>query len=151
MPGIDVTVRRDIRAPRDLVADFASNPDNAPVWNSNVLSVNWHTDRPAKTGSRFDCVTQILGRRMTYDCEITALSPGITMTLRTRGPMQMDTTYHWADSDAGCAMTVICRARPGGLARIAAPVLARGIRRAATQDLNNLANIAEAMFGPFHT
>jgi hypothetical protein len=52
----------------------------------------------------------------------------------------METTYTWQDAGEGATrMTLRNRGRPSGFAKVAAPVMARAMRRAMTQDLRRLA------------
>lgn len=149
MPGIDVTVSRIIRAPRDLVADFAGNPDNAPIWQSNVAEVQWRGDRPARVGSRLSIRAWFLGQTHDFSYEITDLAPGHSMTLRALHPVEVVTTYHWCDSDRGCRMILSSRGATDAFDSVEPPILTRAVRKAANRDLKNLANLSEAMFGPF--
>ena len=41
--AVDVTTSLIIDRPRHLVASFAANPDNVPVWYVNIKSVEWKT------------------------------------------------------------------------------------------------------------
>ena len=150
MPGIDVSVRRVINAPRDLIADFTANPDNAPVWSSNIRAVNWHSERPAQIGSKMEFETIFLGRKLSHIFEIIDLVPGKSLHMRTTdAAMTLETSYEWSDVPAGCEMTVCNRGQPDGFAKVAAPIMARAMRRSANRDLGNLARLTEAMFGPF--
>jgi hypothetical protein len=52
----------------------------------------------------------------------------------------METTYTWQDAGEGATrMTLRNRGRPSGFAKVAAPVMARAMRRAMTKDLRRLA------------
>jgi hypothetical protein len=64
--NVDVTTQTVIVTPLPKVADFASEPDNAPRWYVNIESVEWQTSRPMEVGSRFAFVARFLGRRLEY-------------------------------------------------------------------------------------
>ena len=150
MPGTHIAVRRVISAPADLVADFVTNPDNAPVWHTNVTAVEWHTARPATTGSRFDVVASILGRNVTYPIEIIEFVPQERLTIRSdQSRFPLEITYEFAQTPQGCEMTITNRGQPARLSRLNAALLSRTLRREAARDLGNLARLTEAMFGPF--
>jgi hypothetical protein len=56
----------------------------------------------------------------------------------------METTYEFADAgDGATRMTLRNRGEPAGFKRIAAPVMARAMRRANEQDLRRLQSILE--------
>lgn len=152
MPGINIAVRRVIRAPADLVAEFVTNPDNAPVWQTNVAAVEWHSARPVAKGSTFDVITRVLGRRVAYPIEVTELLPHERLTIRsTRKRFPTEITYAFAETPQGCEITITSCGQPPRLSRLRTPLLARVLRREATRDLGNLARLTEAMFGPFGT
>ena len=47
--AVDVETCVEIDVPRDRVAAFASDPDNAPRWYVNITSVTWQTPPPARS------------------------------------------------------------------------------------------------------
>jgi hypothetical protein len=56
----------------------------------------------------------------------------------------METTYTWEDSGSGgTRMTLRNRGEPSGFSRIAAPMMARAIRRANRDDLTRLKAVLE--------
>ena len=90
-----------------------------------------------------DFVARFLGRRLAYTYEVVALVPGERLVMRTaQGPFPMETTYTWQDAgDDRMRMTLRNRGEPSGFAKVAAPVMARAMRRAMTQDLERLSAI----------
>jgi hypothetical protein len=56
----------------------------------------------------------------------------------------METTYTWADAGPGATrMTLRNRGEPAGFKRVAAPFMARAMRRANEKDLARLKQILE--------
>jgi len=143
---VDVTTEVEIGRPRDEVARFASNPDNATAWYQNIKSVEWLTARPAAVGSKMAFVAEFLGRRLAYTYEIVEIIPGDTFVMRTAdGPFPMETTYRWQDAErGGTRMTLRNRGEPSGFRGVAAPLMAAAIRRANRKDLKRLMQILEA-------
>ena len=48
---------------------------------------------PAQVGSRVAFVAPLLGRRLTYTCELVEFIPGVRLVMRTaEGPFPMETT-----------------------------------------------------------
>jgi len=41
--AVDVQTQVDIALPRERVASFAADPDNATRWYANITSVEWKT------------------------------------------------------------------------------------------------------------
>jgi uncharacterized protein YndB with AHSA1/START domain len=137
---VDVICELEIPAPREVVAAYAADPDLTTSWYANIKAVEWQTPRPLAVGSRLAFVASFLGRRLSYTYEIRELVPGERLVMSTaQGPFPMETTYTWEDAGAGATrMTLRNRGEPSGFAKVAAPVMARAMRRAMAQDLRRL-------------
>src|SRR5919206_4642936 len=99
---VDVTTEIEIDRPRDEVAAYAADPDNATAWYENIESVEWKTPRPLGVGSRVAFVARFLGRRLAYTYEVSELVPGERLVMSTNeGPFPMGTTYTLAHSARG--------------------------------------------------
>jgi uncharacterized protein YndB with AHSA1/START domain len=147
--AVDVECERTIPRPRSEVAAYAADPDNTTSWYSNIKAVEWETPRPLAVGSRLAFIATFLGRRLSYTYEIRELVPGERLVMSTaQGPFPMETTYTWQDAgDGATRMTLRNRGEPSGFQRIAAPVMARAMRRAMTKDLERLSSILERRAG----
>ena len=142
---VDVVTSIEINRPREAVAAYAADPDNATAWYENIKSVDWRTPRPAVVGSQVTFVAGFLGRRLAYTYELLELVPGARVVMRTQeGPFPMETTYSWEDTVSGATrMTLRNRGEPSGFAKVAQPVLEQAMRRANTKDLARLKQILE--------
>ena len=143
---VDVRTEIVIGRPRDEVAAYAADPNNAPAWYENIKSVDWKTARPLTVGSRIAFVASFLGRRLAYTYEVETLVPGERLVMSTpEGPFAMETTYTWQDTpDSGTMMTLRNRGEPTGFSKVAAPMLALAMRRANRKDLTRLKEILES-------
>jgi uncharacterized membrane protein len=146
---VDVETEIEIARPRYQVAAYASDPDNAPAWYSNIESVEWKTARPLEVGSRIAFAARFLGRRLAYTYEVQELVAGERLVMATaHGPFPMETTYAWTDSaGGGTRMTLRNRGAPSGFSSVAAPMLARAMRRANEKDLMRLKHVLEGREG----
>jgi len=144
--AVDVCTEIEIARPRSEVSAYAADPDNATTWYENIKSVEWRTSPPLDIGSQIEFVATFLGRRLAYTYEVLEHSPGERFVMRTAdGPFPMETTYAWQDvPGGGTRMTLRNAGRPAGFGKIAAPVMARAMRRANTKDLRRLKTILEA-------
>ena len=142
---IDVQTEVLIARPRDVVAAYAADPDNAPAWYRNIDSAIWQTPRPLAVGSRIAFTARFLGRTLQYAYEIQELVPGEKLVMRTaQGPFPMETTYTWrAASDSATRMTLRNRGEPAGFSRFAAPFMAPLMRAANRKDLAAIKQILE--------
>jgi Polyketide cyclase / dehydrase and lipid transport len=143
--SVEVVTETEIARPRDVVAEFAADPDNATRWYANIESVKWETPPPLAVGSRLAFVARFLGRPLSYTYEVREHVPGERLVMASAaGPMPMETTYEWRDSlSGGTLMTLRNRGEPAGFAHVAAPLLARAMRHANIKDLRKLKEILE--------
>ena len=142
---VDIVCELEIPRPRPEVAGYAADPDNTTSWYANIKAVEWETPRPLAVGSRLAFIATFLGRRLSYTYEIRELVPGERLVMSTaQGPFPMETTYTWADAGEGTTrMTLRNRGEPSGFAKVAAPVMARAMRRAMNGDLRRLSGILQ--------
>lgn len=142
---VDVETRIEIDRPREQVAAYASDPDNATTWYENIERVEWRTEPPLVVGSRIAFVARFLGRRLAYTYEVRELVPGERLVMSTAdGLFPMETTYTWEDNGrGGTSMALRNRGEPAGFSRMAGPLLAGAMRRANRKDLERLKEILE--------
>jgi Polyketide cyclase / dehydrase and lipid transport len=143
--AVDVVTEIEIARDRAAVSAYAADPDNATEWYENIKSVEWLTPRPLAVGARVAFAARFLGRTLSYTYEFVEYAPSSRLVMRTaEGPFPMETTYTWEDAgDGATRMTLRNRGEPAGFGRIAAPVMARAIRRANRADLRRLKAILE--------
>jgi len=143
--AVDVVTSVVIARPRDVVAAYAADPDNATAWYANIISVEWRSPRPLAIGTRVAFVARFLGRRLAYTYEIRDYRSGDRLVMSTdAGPYPMTTTYEWQDTaDGGTQMLLRNSGEPAGFGRVGAPVMAAAMRRANRKDLDRLKTILE--------
>ena len=144
---VDVTSEIVIERPREQVAAFANDPDNAPAWYVNIKSVEWRTRPPVGLGTRCAFEAAFLGRRLAYVYEVVDYDPPRRMAMRTvDGPFPMETiyTYHAVDATR-TRVELRNRGAPTGFGRAVAPFMRLAIRRANRHDLAALKAIVERL------
>ena len=133
-----------IRRPRAEVAEYASDPDNAPQWYENIHRSQRLTPGPVAVGSRVAFIARFLGKELNYTYEFVEYVPGEKLVMRTaQGPFPMQTTYTWADDDGGTRMSLGNSGSPSGFSRLAGLFMAPMIRRETRKDLQKLKSILE--------
>ncbi len=142
---VNVTTQINIRRPVHEVADYASDPNNAPSWYKNIKAVEWSTPQPLTKGSKIAFKARFLGRELAYVYEIAELVPGQRLVMRTAdGPFPMETVYTWEPlGDGSTRMTLANSGDPSGFSRLFAPFVSMAMRRANNKDLQSLKNILE--------
>ncbi|UKA53512.1 SRPBCC family protein [Arthrobacter sp. FW305-BF8] len=143
---VDVLTEIVIHRPREVVASYASDPENAPEWYTNIKAVNWESAPPLRVGSRLAFRAHFLGRNLDYVYEFTELDPGKRLVMQTaQGPFPMQTTYTWADADhSSTRMALRNTGKPAGFSAVMKLVMAPTMRRAMQKDLAKLKQILEA-------
>jgi uncharacterized membrane protein len=144
--AVDVVTEVDIDRPREEVAAFAADPDNATSWYENIERVEWQTTPPLAVGSRLSFVAHFLGRELAYTYEVVEHEPGEHFVMRTAdGPFPMETTYTWRDAPGGeTHMTLRNRGEPAGFSKLSGVLMRPAMRRANTKDLRALKRLLES-------
>jgi catechol 2,3-dioxygenase-like lactoylglutathione lyase family enzyme len=143
---VDVRTEVEINRSRSEVAAYAADPDKATAWYENIESVDWKTARPLAVGSQVAFVATFLGRRLAYTYVIKDFAPGVRLVMSTAdGPFAMETTYNWEDTPRGSTRMILRdRGEQTGFSKIAAPIMAKAMRRANRKDPQRIKKILES-------
>jgi hypothetical protein len=141
---VDVKTSILINAPLRKVAEYASNPDNAPDWYINIYSVEWKTPKPLRIGSQIAFEAKFLGKKLMYTYEVVEYSDHKFMMSTAEGPFPMETTYTFEAQGANdTVMSLRNRGEPSGFSRLFAPLMSFMMRNANRKDLRTIKLILE--------
>jgi uncharacterized membrane protein len=142
---VDVFTEINIQSPIQIVSEYATNPDNAPEWYTNIDSSEWQTPKPLAIGSQIAFKAQFLGRELAYIYEIVEFVPGQKLVMRTaNGPFPMETIYTWeAIDDVVTRMTLRNKGIPNGFSKLVTPFMSMMMKRANNKDLRKIKEILE--------
>ncbi|WP_113928432.1 SRPBCC family protein [Bacillus sp. P14.5] len=144
---VNVVTETLIEAPVSQVAAYASNPDNAPKWYSNIASAEWVTSKPLQLGSQIAFKAEFLGRKLSYTYEIVEFIPEKKLVMRTAlGPFPMETTYSWrAIDEKQTMMRLQNKGEPSGFSKFFAPFMAPMMKKENKKDLAKIKAIIEEL------
>jgi uncharacterized membrane protein len=143
---VDIESEILIDRPREEVAAFAADPDNAPAWYEHVERAVWRTPRPLAVGTQIGFLAESLGKQLEFVYEITALVPGERLVMRSEaGRVPIETTYAWRDEPGGgTRMFLSNHSEPRGVGRLSAMLLRRSMRRSNAKNLSRLKTVLES-------
>ncbi len=142
---VEVFTEIQINCPKNRVAEYSANPDNAPEWYVNIKSAEWKTPKPLNVGSQITFKAKFLGKQLAYTYEISEYAPGRKLVMRTaEGPFPMETTYIWESIDDNVTRMILRnRGNPSGFSKLFSPIMSFAMRRANNKDLAQLKLLLE--------
>ncbi len=143
--AIDVEAEVFIYKPRNEVAEYASNPDNDPVWITGITEANLLTYPPVGLGTRVERVAGFLGRKVEYVLETTEYRPDeLVVMTSVKGPFPMKVTYGFEEAKGGTLARIRIEGETTGFYQLAGPIMSRAVKRNITNDLETLKDILES-------
>jgi hypothetical protein len=142
---VDVKTEIIINLPKEIVAEFVSDPGNAPSWCAQIKSVKWNPDALLRAGTKIVFNEQGTRRYQQYVCEVVEIIPNQKMVVKTRNNnLRMETVVAWqAINENTTCMTVWSRGIPRALSRMFTPFTALAIRNTSRRNLKQLKRMLE--------
>jgi uncharacterized protein YndB with AHSA1/START domain len=133
-----------IRRPVEEVFAYVTDLTHSAEWQAGLLEVRKLTDGPVGVGTRYAFVRQFMGRKVEAANEFVAYEPNRKVQFRiASGPMPGQGTYLFEATPDGTKVTSIVELEPGGLSRLATPLIAASLRREITAGLPVLKELVE--------
>ena len=153
----NVTVRRSqrtrdrielnvvINRPVEEVYAYMSNPENNSQWQSHCRGSVITSEGPLSVGTTFTDVIKFLGRRIESIWEITEYDPNRKVSFKsTSSPIPAKGGYTYGSVEGGTKVTVVGEVEPGGLLKLAKPIIVREGKSEWETSLANLKHLLEA-------
>jgi len=143
---ITVSQEITINRPVEQVFAFATNPENFPQWQSEIVSSKVVTEGPLRVGSQFTEVVKIMGRPNDTLCEVTEYEEPKLMSFESKSSKAIDYGGRLAFDavDGGTQVNLTGTASLKDLWRLAQPMFAGELKRGVADELNKLKTVLEA-------
>jgi hypothetical protein len=139
---IDVSAERVIPLPPEKVAGYAMDWRHDSEWTQGIRTAELTREADGGgfgVGAEVRRTAYFLGRRIDYVLRVAAYEPPRLLDMvSVAGPMPMHVTYSFAPHPRGTLARIRVRGGPGGIARVAAPLMARKVRSSLGKDLRDL-------------
>ena len=134
-----------IGRPVEEVFDFATDPENEPLWQSTSLETERTSEGPLGVGATFRNTSKFLGRRIESAYEVTEMEPPRRQCIKiVSGPIPGSDCYLFEPAEGGTRFTQTFVVEVGGFFRLAEPLVARAIRRQFDADMATLKDVLDA-------
>jgi uncharacterized membrane protein len=136
-----VTIHRPVQE----VFAFLRDPDALPQWQAGVVEVETEQEGPMQAGSKITEIRKFLGKQLRSTLQITALDENRTLNLKVlEGPIPFSVNQDFEDLGDSTKITVVGEGEPGGLFKLAEPIVGKAAERQLKADFETLKDLLEA-------
>jgi uncharacterized membrane protein len=145
---ITIETSIDIQRPVEVVFAYVTDQRNIPQWEGAVKEVQVIPDGPPVVGTKIKTVGTFLGVKLEGAFEVTSLEPNRSFTYRGgAGPAVGETTMRFEAAGNGTRLSGTLQMEPGGLFKMAEPLLVSQAKKQLEADGQRLKNLLEAQHG----
>jgi len=145
MPTIEESIVID--RTRGYIRAFTRNPENQPVWQSNMVELTKLDEGDPQVGTRYRGVVKVAGRRVEWTAEITEWDDLAFYELQTiESSIGFTMRYEFDEIPGGTRMTIRQEIAPFGgfFGKLAEPLVTRMYSRDVRGNLETLKDILES-------
>lgn len=136
-----VTIDRPVQE----VFAFVRDPETLPQWQAGVVAVETEQQGPLQAGSKLTEIRKFLGRELRSTLQITALDENRTLNLKVlEGPIPFSVNQDFEALGGSTKVTVVGEGEPGGLFKLAEPIVGKAAERQLKADFETLKDLLEA-------
>jgi carbon monoxide dehydrogenase subunit G len=141
---INIDLGTMIDRPVHDVFTFITNPGNMSKWNSAVVSMEQITPGAVGVGTRFKSVGEMMGRRIEGEMQVVAFEPDSKFGFQMNaGPVQVNVVLTFKTVGTGTKLNLNAQGNPGGLFKLAEPVMAGRVKGMMEENLTRLKSVLE--------
>jgi carbon monoxide dehydrogenase subunit G len=141
---INIDLGTMIDRPVHDVFTFITNPSNMPKWNSAVVSMEQITPGVVGVGTKFKSVGEMMGRRIEGEMQVVAFEPDSKFGFQMNaGPVQVNVVLTFKTVGTGTKLNLNAQGNPGGLFKLAEPVMAGRVKGMMEENLARLKSVLE--------
>lgn len=133
-----------IKRPIDEVFAVLSDASNSPKWSSGMQTVTKTSDGPIGLGTTYHSTSKQLGRHLEGDSRVTEFEADRRYAVTASTPFPVTITWVVETVDGGTRVDQTVDAEPGGLFKLAQPLLVTMMKRQVQGDLETLRDLLEA-------
>jgi uncharacterized membrane protein len=136
-----------VERPPDEVFAFLTDLSSLPEWQSGAVEVRQLEPKPSfGVGTKYVQVLKFLGKQFEATIEVTEYEPGQRFSIKTlSGPIPFQVEHTLEPSNGGGTnVRVTLEGEPGGLFKIAEPLVMRNAQRQVANDFATLKRLVEA-------
>jgi ligand-binding SRPBCC domain-containing protein len=148
MPVVDDSIV--IERPRQEVWEFATDPDNIMLTNSNLVEFDKLTDGPVGEGTRFRGVVKVAGKKLEWTSEVTKFDAPSTFaqqSIESAIPFTVEVTYEDADGGTRMSWHQESESFGGVFGKLSDPIVTRMYAKDVRANLESTKEILEADAG----
>lgn len=134
-----------INRPVEEVFEFATHPENEPLWNMGIQESEITSESPLGVGTEVRSVSRVLGRTVESTWEVTEYEVNRKKAVKsTSGPIPFESPAVFESVEGGTKLTFTIQAEAGGIFRLITPVIVRMGKRQTENSFANLKELLEA-------
>ena len=136
-----------INRPVEQVFDYLSDVEKMVEWTGPTIEAKFTSESPRGVGTTSSRFSKFLGRRIETEMETVEYEPHkLIVNKAISGPIPDFKERISVESvDGGTKVTISLEGEPGGLFKLATPILARRARGQVANDAETLKDVLEAM------
>ncbi len=145
MPVVDDSII--INRPRSEVFAFTADPNNIPLYSSNMIEYEQVTEGPMGVGTRDRGAVKVAGKRIDFIDEVVKFEEGerfASRSVESQVPFELDVTYEDAGDGTKVSWHQESPSFGGFFGRLADPLVNRMYAKDVHANLENLKELLEA-------